>query len=381
MKHFFFFLFVAAALAISATGLYSQPNTIAFYPPAHPKMYNTHPVISFFPQVVSGDTTVLETATRSNWTTSFWSYISKDIYFYNEFAHLKEVHTQTYFNNEWTDNHRFTYAYDNQSRLIEEMYQIMANEAWENNHTVTDYVYSVTDLPLQYTEKTWVDDHWVNTLRVTLTYDTDEYVATELQDAWTNEQWDPSELITYNTLNGKDLGSVAQFWNTDQWYNDYKFTNVYDEEGKMLEKYYQYWSVDAWLSAIKVTYSYDANGNLIEELMQNWDGSGYVNDNKMEYTYMTVTEVEELANPKNVLIISPNPSSGSVSIDISGLAFNQANWSVTDCFGRQILNGAVPVSLNGGILKLYLNGFADGVYYFNLNQSGVNYFGKIILVK
>jgi len=98
----------------------------------------------------------------------------------------------------------------------------------------------------------------------------------------------------------------------------------------------------------------------------NFQGTGILNDTDVEF----VTDMK----------VFPNPASDMATLEYNLIASSDVNITLTDITGRVIENKVFKNQPNGTFrMDFNTSSYADGIYLFNVNVSGQNHAGKIIV--
>ncbi|MDB5281631.1 MAG: hypothetical protein JWO06_706 [Bacteroidota bacterium] len=103
------------------------------------------------------------------------------------------------------------------------------------------------------------------------------------------------------------------------------------------------------------------------------DPNGFCNDTASA----TILSTDDLSGAN--VSIYPNPTSGELNINISGLSDRQMNVSVYDVCGR-VVQTLKEEAISGNIsMQVELNDYANGIYFLHLKANGFNVVRKIVL--
>lgn len=87
--------------------------------------------------------------------------------------------------------------------------------------------------------------------------------------------------------------------------------------------------------------------------------------------------VGELAGTASVLSVSPNPTTGQITLRLMNTAKETANVTITDAEGRIVLTDRLAAGATE--LPLDLSGLAKGMYFVAVKQGGREYSDKIVV--
>jgi len=172
----------------------------------------------------------------------------------------------------------------------------------------------------------WVGDKWVNTTKVTNTFDSNGNIIKESNEMWDNvaKVWDKL-AVTSHTLNANSTinYSITETWNEDlgSWEQMQKMVYTYDASKKVLTmKMQMFFGVD-WMDLGLTTNTYNANGQLTTVLDQNFDfmTMGMINSTQTSHTYNSDgTENQSISQSWNALTSSWENTMRTTNAYISG---------------------------------------------------------------
>jgi hypothetical protein len=140
----------------------------------------------------------------------------------------------------------------------------------------------------------WSNNHWVNALINTYSYDSLNNITEEMGKYWSSGQWINGfkGVYEYDSLNNM-TSFIFQYWKFDQWVNAMKTSYVYDLQNNKTEEVGQYWDLEKWNNFEKNIYSYE-NNNLSKSLNQQWGGGKWEDSYNEIYTYNAQNNLTEI---------------------------------------------------------------------------------------
>ncbi len=142
----------------------------------------------------------------------------------------------------------------------------------------------------------WFGDSWVNTSKVTYTFD-DNCNPIIILAQFNNEGILENASLMTNTFNSSNqaIQGINQIWDSDTttWINTQKFEHSYNGENLIQTTNYN-WVVDAWVIDNRSVNTYDSSGFFLDSTNQNWDSSNsiWVNVSKNEVSYDSENRLE-----------------------------------------------------------------------------------------
>jgi hypothetical protein len=138
----------------------------------------------------------------------------------------------------------------------------------------------------------WENNNWIDTARITNTYDNNGNVIKSAMDirnisnsGWTNFSLATHELNANSTINN----TITQLWNDDtkQLENATKHIFTYDDSKRILTQKMQMWMDPDWMDYYLTTNTYNGSGQILKELVQMYSffPAGWSNSSQTDYTY------------------------------------------------------------------------------------------------
>ncbi|MGE5352460.1 MAG: hypothetical protein ACM3P0_10275, partial [Acidobacteriota bacterium] len=213
-----------------------------------------------------------------------WNYVSRKTYFTENGRQVSYVSEQ-WKNGAWVNSERVTETYqDNYTR------RVLVSERWENNlwvpqsrHTST---YDSNDNTLTYLWENYKNGKWTNVSRYNCVYDASGNLLVFIQESWENGMWVNKLKSTqsYNDQN-KLLTSVFQNWQDGLWMNFYRTNSTYDINGNELSFLWEDWRDGAWLKNNRITRTFDNKNRELTWLLEYWINGAWINRSKLNNMY------------------------------------------------------------------------------------------------
>jgi Secretion system C-terminal sorting domain len=253
--------------------------------------------------------------------------------------------------------------------------------------------------------ETWSNDAWVNNYRWTSTYDNSGHVLSVFAEIWSDSAWANLYRFTYNYDNsGNLLTELDEVWSDIAWVNSELYTYTYDNSGNRLTELDVYWSNNGWVNNRSFAYAFDNNGNCIHGESLIWQDSAWVkyktsiqllyNHNQnfiyfsaavvdLEYTSITGIASEQL----NLLSYNlqqnyPNPFNPNTTINFSLAKEGHVKLTVYNSIGSKVAT-IVDEYKPAGNYSIQFNGsrLASGIYVYRLETDNYSAAKKFILMK
>jgi hypothetical protein len=252
----------------------------------------------------------------------------------------------------------------NEDSLI--IYQDWFNNYWVNDRKVK-FIYEYNKLKynlFQYWNKdqaTWIDEQ-----RVTINYDTNDNVISNLVENHVGSEWiySAKTIISYND-HQDPVTNIQQSWDTtnSSWINFQKTTFTYNSNFKRSKVCYQLWKNGEWETDINQTYIYTETRPETVPLL-------------IEKTSSAITESFQLNQNY------PNPFNPTTHITYQLKSVQNVNITVYDITGRKVVvlvnqkksAGHHSVTFHG-------DGLSSGVYFYRLKAGDFTKTRKMILLK
>lgn len=202
---------------------------------------------------------------------------------------LSSINEQ-YYNSTWNNSSGSNYEYDSNNNLIAETYvNWNSNGAWEIK-TKTSYTYNANNKVTEELYKSsW--DSPTNTLENSYK-DTYTYTGGKLTEAiyyeWISSNWviDGKTVVTYT--NNLPTGFLWYDWDGMQWVNEERVTLSYNANNKLTSEVTEEWIGSQWVNSYKTLYTYDSNNKMISYKSAEWDEFNTIwveNGDKTEYDW------------------------------------------------------------------------------------------------
>jgi hypothetical protein len=350
------------------------------------------------------------------------NYIRRILYSYAGWGYISEERSQTWSNNAWVDNWRYTYQYDSHNNTIQALSEYYSNGNWTVNWGYQySYSYDINNNIITETEKEWDSDSssFVNSWQDTYTYNNNIMIEV-LEKEWFNNSW----VNAYKIINivWKDYNKFQPLSYTEQeyinntWKDYYKTTIDWSQYDSVIEitledtlsngnwinfrKYIdnndshyneilwqeEYWENNTWVIDYggNYIYTYD-NDKMTSRIYKYWseDSSAYINDFKVVFSdFKAFSGINNISNEMQAVSVFPNPANDFVNININLSAPQSLSVKITDITGREI-NIVYEKNYEKGkhLIKLDIKNYAPGLYFINLMSDNKNHTTKLIVNK
>jgi hypothetical protein len=228
----------------------------------------------------------------------------------------------------------------------------------------------------------WNNNQWENYWKNIYSYDTENKLIEEIDQAWNNNIWQDAFHIIYSYDTNNNL--IEQLVQTSTGINFLRYLFTYDTNNYRTEEIRQMWNETEWENDGRVLYTYDINNDLTEKIIQEWDGSEWINNEKYTYSYL-VTEVERIEEPVLSYAISnnyPNPFNPSTRIKYFIPKQSFVTIIVFDALGKEVTT-IVNEEKQPGIYEITWNAeqLPSGVYFYQLKAGSFIETKKMLLLK
>jgi hypothetical protein len=325
---------------------------------------------------------ILTNATDTwNTTSSVWDKTALTTYTLNANSTVASTLTQMWNVNKWDDSQSTFYTYDaSGSNLLTIKTRIYFGTFWMDNSLTTN-TYNGSNQRTQSTNQT-LDMSAMqlkNSWQMTFTYNGDGTENQNLHKTWNagTSAWDTDSRTTYTyNASKKVITMLSEDYKSGNWVNDTKSTTTYNADNTIKEVLSQAWDAtgSAWKDDVKEIFTY-LNGKNTQILTQEWKGTVWENVSRVTYTY-PVTSILQREMPGNdYMIVYPNPSRGSVTIQ--GNSSDNSNVYIYNTEGqlvKTIMKGSVLSGINLNFLK-------NGIYLVKAGKPGSEQVTRFILDK
>lgn len=124
----------------------------------------------------------------------------------------------------------------------------------------------------------WDGNNWINDVKTYNAYNERNLRISFVYQVWNGSQWTNNEKtsFTYDAIDSLKT-KLTQSWDGNSWLNNKIESRTYNSDGYLSELIVEYWD-SVWVTGQKQEYKHDQDGNFIELLKQYWDGFEWVND-------------------------------------------------------------------------------------------------------
>lgn len=164
-------------------------------------------------------------------------------------------------------------------------------ETSQNNKAYLETLINKADqnnesLLVEYFSQHWDGNDWVNEWRVLNTYDENDILIEEQTADWDGSVWSPRSRLTYSfDDDGKIIRRVLLKWDGNAWIDNYQFLQSYDDIGNLIEILGSNWDGSAWLEKYRTSFSYNDTKNVTEMIGEELDGANWIKDERENYIY------------------------------------------------------------------------------------------------
>lgn len=341
----------------------------------------------------------IQTSKTETWKNEKWENLAQTNYTYDGSGFLVHNLSQSWDVNSWKDNFQSDY-YNNSDGTVNQMTsQLWDTEtsAWLNTQRVS-YTYNAAKKVVLSVSEFWISTNWQSFLKQTNTYDGNGFLTKNLSQMWDFlTPWKNTSQILYtNNPNGTPYQTVLQYWNgvnawndsnrtthtytatdkvstaitetwaTPNWVNLNKETNTYDGSDYLTKSLSQDWVVspEGWKNESQSNYTNLGDGTPVQIITQTWDNTGSAWKNSLRMTFTYAPLATNNAVFKKGYAIFPNPAQDRITIKTNS-DIRGLTYLIYDQTGRQFLNG----TLNMEETVIDVNRLATGIYFIQLGQN------------
>ncbi len=290
--------FIIAALSfIGVKNLHAQtyyfPDTVTCFNWDDPNTEWDSSYRNIYTYNINGDVTV---DIYQSFSTS-WENVSKTENTYNSAFKKTKYEYFTWIAPNWVPSQKTEYIYDSNNNLIKETYFIWNGTAYDSSMRYL-YTYDVNNKLQSYIIQSY-SAGWVDASKTDYTYDSNGNVTDEVISNWNTitNQWDfiLKIMYTYNTSNYV-LTQINQNYSGGNWVNSVKREYTYNSGNLAINITNYFWNVAAWDSSFRMLMTYDVNGNKIQQITQSYQGGNWNNQTKIENTYNANDDLIQMKN-------------------------------------------------------------------------------------
>ncbi len=337
------------------------------------------------------------------WINGGWVPSERFISTYNTTNNLLTYQKDTYNNGALSPAEKTTYTYYINDLVATKTYELYSNGGWENSQRVNNS-YDLNNNLTSVIEEQWINGAWNNIRRTTHTFNSNgDYTITLIENFDTNTaNWESTDryTFTYNNLGYLTLQVSEKYYSfTSMWENDLKDEFTYDANGNYTETINSYWYNSHWQKDERNTFTYDLNENLLENFRYEWFGNwserikwyyrynsynqitldsvlrynSVVGDSYINYYYETYEEGTGITTIPTVLsIVSPNPFTQNVAIDLTVTEAGKHTFEVYNMAGQRIHIDSRHLAPGSQTIIWDGQEAPKGVYFYKVySQSGL----------
>lgn len=325
------------------------------------------------------------------WISESWHPLIIDSSWYDGDGMIQTIISYVHDSTGWSIDQKFVYNFDGQGRQVSVLRQYLSARIWNNVQlTVWNYSAGRTSSVL---DQIWVLSNWQNWRLTSYNYD-NSVLTTVIGQIWNASRWNNEweDRITWKNVWMIDV-ITSVLWSNEQWKNDFRTSNEYDDTGRMLLRLRENWATTHWYYYWKELYSYHQSGELSEIMLLMWNRqTGYWNgDQKLAYYYSQPTVVNPDSSPKpNYFSLkqnTPNPFNPATTIEYSVqrkshielVIYNLLGMKVRTLVDETLSRGNYTSQWNGR--DKYGNQVASGLYFYRLQTESGSTTKKMILLR
>jgi len=268
----------------------------------------------------------------------------------------------------WISNSKDIYTYSG-NNLMTETYQSwdLSSSALVNKYKDT-YSYDIFNHPMGITEQLWDigSSQWINELKIVIAFSGNNMTSAIISE-WntSNNTWVNSDKITFTyDANNNQLSELDQIWDTGSqtWKNSYKYSNTYTQN-RLTMQLNQEWITNAWKNDDRYTYTYDSNGNQITQTFEDLQGSAINNSKTFDFYNCTTVGMYEQSTKTEVFKLYPNPVQSELHItaDLDYTIIRILNITGKEVMRSEGSKNTISVSL-----------LEKGIYFLQVLDKGQN---------
>lgn len=244
----------------------------------------------------------------------------------------------------WENFKRITFDYNTAAKVTLEVTEMWARDQWQNvSQRINDYDVRGNLVKTTYETWDAETNSWKNETLTTYTNNANGTVAQALVQFWSRTEpvWNNSEKKTYTyNASDKQLSMLTQVWLVGNWADFSRETNNYDSNGRLINALSEIWvpMLGQWRNDTQYNYANNSGGTISQSVTQFWNSNGWNNELRFTFTYnLLATTGFDAAKGFRVY---PNPTQDSLTIASPDL-LPGLNYSIADQTGRSFLKGTL----------------------------------------
>jgi hypothetical protein len=286
--------------------------------------------------------------------------------------------TQTWSAGAWVNKDLVTMTYNSNNHVATILSQKWIAGAWQNN-TYTNFTFNASNKPISRLVKQWnaSTSTWIDKNRYTITYDINNDMVNELEEAWVFASWNIQKNFTYTyDINHNQLSYLIQNWASGAWENNQKNVYGYDASNNRISSLTQYWNTSnsSWRRVNSWVFNYDINNFLKNFTIKEYDTTSGVNitlEDSVVYYYHSVVGLNELALKEKTITVYPNPSNGLLNIRSSNIINSIELYN-----NLGVLVSKPEIMYNN---QIDLSSLSKGMYFLKVSDGKQYHTEKVII--
>lgn len=306
---------------------------------------------------------------------NFWMYTTV----MDPSANTTTITLQMWTGTAWMNQQQSVLVYDDNDNLISETTQSWAGTDWMNVWRYT-YEYYPNGNLMSTLQQQWVSNAWLNHTLNTLSYSPDNNLTGDRMQMWQSNEWMNFSLDTLFTYdeNNNNTGFTSMSW-SDQWMNSTRTSYTFNSMNDMTSSIIETWMGSDWtLTAHSVfAYSYDDNGFTQGQSQKDLDPvtGAVVSGDSTHYYFHTVVSAGNIA-VNGVLTVYPNPTRGSITIDVAGITGSIRSVVLYSLDGRL---AETYNNYDASTQRMIITGIREGMYLLKVETGSGYYTTKLIV--
>lgn len=275
--------------------------------------------------------------------------------------------------NQWDSTDRTDYTYNSQNQMTQSLTYDISSSQYDNKAT---YTYNSAGDMTGGLYSFWLMGAWQQVFRMTMTYDANHHVITNLSEDYDISGWVNSALDTFG-YNGTDFYTYyeARSWDdmAGAWVNEDLETRTLNSQSLPNIQTNSTWDnmASAYVPDEDVHWFYNTNNNPVKFESYSYSGGtpSTIPDyyTVFYYEYYFPQGVNDVSKNGNITVY-PNPATETVKVRWNGSMSNsKAAISLTNTMGQVVYNSMQPVT--GNETTLSLNGLPTGTYLLSVKDT------------
>jgi len=268
-------------------------------------------------------------------TDSGWINNAKTIYNYDDNQRLISKINWFFENEVWTPRGKTINEYDLNNNLSKSQYFDYTPDSNWLLKSQTIYEYDENHNNTLNARQTWSDNQWINDIKYTYTYTNFNKIEESYTFTWNDTVWLPYNYSIRTYSEEKVSYILSQKMENDTWVNATQLTVTYKPNSTLY--FYEKWD-NGWTNKWLDEDFFDSNNNVDHEIIQTWNEDEWINEYRFNQYYESIATVQNTIITGEKINVYPNPSNGIINIKFENTKPHSGNIEIFNEIGQLVFS-------------------------------------------